>query len=148
MHNHIKSLRLLVPVILYSVLLAVALNCSRQQKSQIPMIPDDWVLSHETDTSMEWTNPNYESSPDPLHLYRRITVESEKITKEIDGFHFQFNDSIEYRLVKTFHYVDSVANYRLILYFPGSFPPTASRSITAIQADSIFERWGFHKGFQ
>lgn len=113
---------------------------------EIPIIEDDWIMHELSDNFSLWSDRNRVlSTNQPHHFTKRIFLAEGTLEREEDAFHYEYNDSIAYRLVIKNNLLDSTRIYHFIYYHLGQYPPTSSLDMTIEQADSVLTTWQLEK---
>lgn len=114
----------------------------------IPIINDSWI-AHESDSSYTfWMNRRRKViSNEPMHLHKTSRFIGNRLIAEIDAFHYETKGDTAYRLLVEAYLdnnykIDSLA-FDFITYYKGNYPPTISKYLSAAEADSVLNQWGF-----
>tara|TARA_R110000796_G_scaffold96719_1_gene202781 strand:- start:167914 stop:168396 length:483 start_codon:yes stop_codon:yes gene_type:complete len=112
----------------------------------VPKIEDNWITHESSPTYRLWAHPGRVlNTIDPIHFGKRSTFKNDKIVTEEDDFHYETDDSLAYRVIYKYHFVDRIWNCKFIKYRKGKFPPTESWELTLEQADSTINKWGLSR---
>jgi hypothetical protein len=115
-------------------------------KKDVPIIEENWSIIENDSPNVTWARGNkLIYTKKPFHLYKEIRYLDENRVVEIDAVHYQQSDSASYRLLITSLFEDHVdvktKEYKLIIYHPGKFPPSKTKTLTGYAADSILNTW-------
>lgn len=117
-----------------------------RESLRIPKIEENWISHGSYPTSRFWADPGRAiKTTAPHHSSKTSEFDGTVLVSENDDFHYQANDSIAFRVIFEYHFIDSSWHCELIKYKKGKYPPTESWDLTLSQADSIIDTWGLSR---
>lgn len=118
-----------------------------RKEQGIPITENHWIRENTGPGREKWHDGvRGINSTDPIHLYKEILYNEGRIEVEKDAFHFEFSDSLQYRLIVYHqytpdHFIAKRTKNELIIYEPGEFPPSHSKNLSSKSADSVLHTW-------
>lgn len=109
----------------------------------VPLIEKNWIVHRNDSFHIYWSNRNrMVSGTEPYHLYKDITLEKGMPWIEKDAFHYEMSDTLSFRLISKYDWVEKTFEYELVKYRSADVDPVSSIRITKSAFDSALRVWG------
>lgn len=109
----------------------------------IPLIEKEWI-THEWDSVHRfWAKQDKSvTTSDPIHLNKVSIFTKDKLISESDEFHYEFRDSLAYKLITKYTFDTGTWECEIIKYRRGKYPPSEFWTVSLDKADSVLNTWG------